>query len=195
MQDYGIAADAYRKAREEALKECQRADRETGGPASAGCPPRAPWEPTLLIQEPTYEGLIKAFLKGYPSIGLFADEGGRLIGGHAMNADNILKTAAGLSELWDGKRITRVRASDETALLYDRSLSLHLMVQPVVASTRPEQSPPPRARGFCRAASSVGPAVPQGPRTYQAVNLAQEPAVHLQYPHADAPEHAPALAR
>ncbi|HSX82635.1 MAG TPA: DUF3987 domain-containing protein, partial [Candidatus Saccharimonadia bacterium] len=89
--------DAYRKAREEKLKSAKGRDAKKAALEEMGLPPQAPWEPTLLIQEPTYEGLIKAFMKGYPSLGLFADEGGRMIGGHAMNADNILKTAAGLS--------------------------------------------------------------------------------------------------
>ncbi len=135
VQDYQNHLDAYRKAREEALKGAKGRAAKEAAVQALGPPPRPPWEPTLLVQEPTYEGLIKAFLKGYPAMGLFADEGGRLIGGHAMNPDNILKTAAGLSELWDGKRITRVRATDETAILYGRRLSLHLMVQPIVASS------------------------------------------------------------
>ena len=176
MLDYAIAADAYRKAREEVLKSAKGRPAKQDAVQALGLPPRAPWEPTLLIQEPTYEGLIKAFLKGYPSLGLFADEGGRLIGGHAMNADNILKTAAGLSELWDGKRITRVRASDETAILYDRRLSLHLMVQPVVASTVLSNRLL-QGQGFLSRCLTCWPDTTAGTRTYQAVNLAQEPAV------------------
>ena len=176
MLDYLIAADAYRRAREEALKSAKGRAAKQAAVAALGLPPRAPWEPTLLIQEPTYEGLIKTFLKGYPSLGLFADEGGRLIGGHAMNADNILKTAAGLSELWDGKRITRVRASDETAILYDRRLSLHLMVQPVVASTVLSNRLL-QGQGFLSRCLTCWPDTTAGTRTYQAVNLAQESAV------------------
>jgi hypothetical protein len=168
--------DAYKKAREEKLKSAKGRAAKRAALEEMGTPPRAPWEPTLLIQEPTYEGLIKAFLKGYPSLGLFADEGGRMIGGHAMNADNILKTAAGLSELWDGKRVTRVRASDETAILYDRRLSLHLMVQPVVAA--PVLSNPLlQGQGFLSRCLLCWPASTAGTRKYQAVNLAQEPAV------------------
>jgi hypothetical protein len=177
LHTYINAADAYRKARDEALKSAKGREAKEAALQALGLPPRPPWEPILLIQEPTYEGLIKAFLKGYPSIGLFADEGGRLIGGHAMNADNILKTAAGLSELWDGKRITRVRASDETALLYNRRLSLHLMVQPVVASTVLSNRLL-QGQGFLSRCLICWPTSTAGTRKYQAVNLAQEPAVH-----------------
>ena len=93
-----------------------------------------------------------------------------------MNADNILKTAAGLSELWDGKRITRVRASDETAILYDRRLSLHLMVQPVVASAVLSNHLL-QGQGFLSRCLICWPVSTAGTRKYQAVNLAQEPAV------------------
>jgi len=70
---------------------------------------------------------------GQPSIGLFSDEGGRFIGGHGMNSDNLLKTAAGMSGLWDGKAISRVRAGDGAALLPGRRVSSHLMAQPEVS--------------------------------------------------------------
>jgi hypothetical protein len=50
-----------------------------------------------------------------------------------MSEDNKLKTAAGLSEAWDGKSIRRVRSGDGTTILPGRRLSVHLMAQPVVA--------------------------------------------------------------
>lgn len=50
-----------------------------------------------------------------------------------MNPDNLLKTAAGLSGLWDGKPIDRVRGGDGSTKLYGRRVSLHLMVQPEVS--------------------------------------------------------------
>jgi hypothetical protein len=96
-------------------------------------PPHPPLEPVCIAQEPTYEGLIRLFIHGQPSLGLFSDEGGRFIGGHGMEKDQLLKTAAGLSELWDGKAVSRVRAGDGAGLLYGRRFSLHLMVQPQVA--------------------------------------------------------------
>jgi hypothetical protein len=96
--------------------------------------PKAPRQPFLLIDEPTLEGVYKAFRDGRPSQGLFNDEGGQFIGGHAMNKDNILKTIAGLSKLWDGTPVNRVRGGrDENLMLYDRRFSCHLMLQPIVA--------------------------------------------------------------
>ena len=98
-------------------------------------PPSPPLRPLVLAEEPTYEGIVKYFsADGQPSIGLFSDEGGRFFGGHAMNRDNLLKTLAGLSSLWDGKEISWMRAGDGDMLLYGRRLSLHLMMQEVVLS-------------------------------------------------------------
>lgn len=94
--------------------------------------PSQPLDPFLLCEEPTYEGLVKLLATGQPSLGLFSDEGGRMVGGHALGKENLLKTACGLSSLWDGKPLTRVRGGDENLLLYGRRVSLHLMTQEVV---------------------------------------------------------------
>jgi hypothetical protein len=95
--------------------------------------PEPPPNPVILCQEPTLPGLQKSFMHGLPSQALFTDEGGQFFGGYAMNADNMLNTIAGLSKFWDGSPIIRTRAGDnESAALYDRRLSIHLMVQPVV---------------------------------------------------------------
>jgi hypothetical protein len=51
-----------------------------------------------------------------------------------MNDDNKLKTAAGMSALWDGQAIRRVRAGDGASILQGRRLSAHLMAQPDVAA-------------------------------------------------------------
>jgi hypothetical protein len=96
--------------------------------------PISPLEPLLTCAEPTYEGLVKTLAVGQPSIGLFADEGGQFIGGHAMNEDAMLRTAAGLSSAWDGKTIKRVRASDGVTILHGRRIALHIMAQPDVAA-------------------------------------------------------------
>jgi hypothetical protein len=99
-----------------------------------GPEPAAPLLPLFTCQEPTFEGLCRALEHGQPSLGIFATEGGQFIGGHAMSAENKLKTAAGLSCAWDGETIRRVRAGDGVIILAGRRVSLHLMVQPGVAA-------------------------------------------------------------
>jgi len=89
----------------------------------------------FLCTEPTLEGLQISFRYGLASQGLFSDEGGQFLGGHAMNPENALKTMAGLSAFWDGRPIKRIRAGKgESWIGSDRRLSLHLMVQPIVAN-------------------------------------------------------------
>ncbi len=99
-----------------------------------GPAPTAPLFPMLRCDEPTIEGLAKLYAISHPSLGIFSAEGGQFIAGHGMNAENKLKTAAALSKLWDGAPMTRVRAGDGSTTLPGRRLSLHLMVQPDVAS-------------------------------------------------------------
>jgi hypothetical protein len=102
--------------------------------ANIGPKPTPPLIPLLTCPEPTYEGLVKQLAVGQPSIGLFADEGGQFIGGHGMNDEAILRTAAGLSSVWDGKPIKRVRGGDGVTVLPGRRVALHLMAQPDVAA-------------------------------------------------------------
>ena len=75
---------------------------------------------------------------------MFSAEGGQFIGGHAMNPDNKLKTAAALSDLWDRGMVKRLRAGDGAMILPGRRVSLapdgaagrgrHLLGDPLCAS-------------------------------------------------------------
>lgn len=100
---------------------------------SLGDEPEAPLTPLLVCPEPTFEGYCKLTATGLPAMGIYSAEGGAFIGGFGMSADNRLKTSAGLSCLWDGDPIKRVRAGDGTMILPGRRLSLHLMAQPEVS--------------------------------------------------------------
>jgi len=99
-----------------------------------GAAPIPPLAPMLTSTEPTFEGLTKQFHNHHPSLGIFASEGGQFIGGHAMNEENKLRTASGLSELWDAGEARRVRAGDGASVFPGRRVALHLMVQPDVAT-------------------------------------------------------------
>ena len=127
--------EAYDKTKSEVLssKQNKSLDAKRRALAELGDVPLPPLEPLLLCEEPTYEGLVKLLAAGQPSVGLFSDEGGRFIGGHGMNPDNLLKTAAGMSGLWDGKPVDRVRGGDGATKLYGRRVSCHLMVQPEIS--------------------------------------------------------------
>ncbi len=119
----------------EAAKKRGKGDRAAIKAAldALGPAPIPPLEPMLTCPEPTFEGLCRLFASGWPSLGIFAAEGGQFIGGHGMSDENKLKTAAGLSTLWDGDPIRRVRVGDGSSVLPGCRLAAHLMVQPAVA--------------------------------------------------------------
>lgn len=98
-----------------------------------GPEPEVPPSPDRTVTEPTFEGLTKLFATGKPSLGLFSDEGGQFLGGHAMNSENRQKTLAAFNDLWQGNPIRRTRAGDGHSTLYGRRLAVHLMAQPTVA--------------------------------------------------------------
>ena len=79
-------------------------------------------------------GCAACSLRGQPSVGIFAAEGGQFVGGHGMSDDARLRTAAGLSAVWDGEPIRRVRVGDGITNLPGRRIAIHLMAQPEVAN-------------------------------------------------------------
>jgi hypothetical protein len=126
---------AWDKARDGAVKQGKenraaiKAALDKTGP-----PPMLPLEPMLTSTEPTWEGLCKQFVTHHPGLGIFTSEGGQFIGGHGMKDENKLRTATGLSGLWDGEPVRRVRAGDGATILPGRRLSGHIMAQPEVSS-------------------------------------------------------------
>jgi hypothetical protein len=133
LQLYKDAIDLHKQSRDEVLKNKKLSGDQKRVALEKIKSPNIPIAPILVVEEPTYEGIVRLLSEGQPSIGLYTDEGGRLIGGHAMNEENQLKTAAGFSELWDGKPISRVRSGEGSKLLPGKRMSMHIMVQPVVA--------------------------------------------------------------
>lgn len=118
----------------ELLKEAKEGDElAKEGLKELGPAPLPPPSGDLVVTEPTYEGLTRAFKEGRPALGIFADEGGQFLGGNAMNSDNRLKTLAALNDLWSGNPIKRTRQGEGSYTLVGRRLAIHLMIQPVVA--------------------------------------------------------------
>lgn len=138
MQSWINKQALWKGERDRILSEAKRAKGEKRTAAQAdlealGPEPAAPPSADRTVTEPTFEGLTKLFATGQPSLGLFSDEGGQFLGGHAMNSDNRQKTLAALNDLWQGNPIRRTRSGDGHATLYGRRLAVHLMVQPTVA--------------------------------------------------------------
>ncbi|OQP87572.1 hypothetical protein BTR14_03100 [Rhizobium rhizosphaerae] len=141
-----------------------------------GPAPRRPVAPNLVAMDPTFEGLLKLFHIGRPSLGVFTDEAGGFIGGHAMNSDNRLKTMAGMSKLWDGAPVDRTRAGDGAQTFRGRRLAAHLMMQPIVA--RPLLADPQAAgQGFLARFLLTEPASHIGTRLRRGHSIDSERAV------------------
>ncbi len=138
MLAWGNKHAIWKGERERILGDAKKGKGEKRTAAEAdldalGPEPEAPPSADRTVSEPTFEGLTKLFAHGQPSLGLFSDEGGQFLGGHAMNSENRQKTLAAFNDLWQGNPIRRTRAGDGHATLYGRRLAVHLMVQPGVA--------------------------------------------------------------
>jgi len=98
-----------------------------------GPKPVPPLLPFMFTSEPTVEGLTRLLSDGRPSMGVFSDEGGMMVGGYSFSKEKALHSGASYSKFWDGGPVDRVRGSEEASKLYGRRVALHLMLQPNVA--------------------------------------------------------------
>lgn len=94
--------------------------------------PESPPHPKILMQEPTIEGITKQFEIGWDSLGLFSDEGAKMLGGYSMGGHKEMHSAGHLSSFWDGTPIERTRAGDARETLFDKRLTVCLMIQNIV---------------------------------------------------------------
>lgn len=168
---YKIERDAYLREADAFAK--QEAKAVKAG-LSAAEPPTPPLEATVITGEPTLEGLHKLLLKNRGWAGLLSDEGGQFIGGHAMSRDNMGKTMAGLSGLWDSGTADRVRGGDGVAKLYGKRVALHLMMQPVFAEEL-LSNPKASGQGFLARCLIAWPASTAGHRPYRAADVQADP--------------------
>ena len=134
LPDYRLSHRAWEIAAREAEKTKGGRLAKEAALKAIGPEPQPPLLPMLTCGEPTLEGLHKLFAGGQPTLGIFSDEGGAFISGHAMAVETRLKTVAGLSTLWDGAPIKRVRAVDGADILPGRRLAFHIMAQPDAAA-------------------------------------------------------------
>jgi hypothetical protein len=93
-----------------------------------------------------------------------------------MCNNNRLRTVAGLSSLWDGAPIKRVRASDGASVLPGRRLALHLMAQPDAAA-RLLSDPVLVDQGFLSRLLVCAPASTAGTRFQRGLTPETEPAL------------------
>jgi hypothetical protein len=177
LPDYTNARTAYERVRDQVLKKAKGNCAAIKSALEAlGPPPIPPLTPMLTCPEPTYEGLCKHFVSGQPSIGIFSAEGGQFIGGHGMTQEAKLRTIAGLSCLWDGETIKRVRASDGATILPGRRLAVHLMAQPDVAAMM-LSDPVLLNQGLLSRCLVTAPESSAGTRLWREASIASEMAI------------------
>jgi len=147
LAEYERATAAKSLARSRARKDAKSPDDYETALEEITEEPK-PMKPWLVCSEPTAEGLMRSLAEGQFAQGIYSDEGGQFLGGHALSEEAQLRTVAMLSRAWQGAPLDRVRATDdEHVILYGRRLSMHLLVQPDVA-TRLLGHPLYRSQGF-----------------------------------------------
>lgn len=176
LPDYRRAKRAYDAALAKAEKGAGDRSEIEAALKAVGDEPHPPLAPILTTDEPTIEGLAKLFENGQPSLGLFSDEGGAFLGGHALASENRLRTMAALSSLWDGAPIRRIRAGDGASVLPGRRLALHLMLQPQ-ASAGLLSDPMAADQGLLSRVLVCAPASRAGERLQKPLAASTEPAL------------------
>lgn len=185
LADHKTALRVWEQAESAAIKEkvtdltkvrTARKQKEEALKALGEEAPEPPLLPNLLVGDPTSEGLFKLFVNGQPSLGLFSDEGALFVGGHALARDARLRTIGVLSKLWDGRPLDRVRGGDGASILYGRRLSLHLMMQPLVAAEL-LSDPIYQDQGFLARVLLSWPETTAGTRLYVEIDPYKEAAI------------------
>lgn len=90
-----------------------------------------PANPRTMYTDSTFEKIAKDFVLGMPAASWATDEGGRVLGGHSMQAETRAATLGGLVKLYDDGTVERDRAGESGGIAYDRRFTMHLMAQAV----------------------------------------------------------------
>lgn len=170
-----MAFDQYRTdmaAHVEACKAIAKRNKQAD-PGTEEREPEPPLLPHLIVAEPTLEGLHKLLMQGSGAVGLFTDEAAGFFGGHAMSKEHGAKSAAGFSGLWDRGEADRVRAADGAHKLFGKRLSMHLLLQPVIAE-KVLGDPMLSGQGFLARCLIAWPQGTAGTRRYSGESLAAD---------------------
>jgi putative DNA primase/helicase len=137
IEAYKTELDAW-TAQRGGIAEKIRALSKEGKPATAQIAqlhdldrdkPRPPRVPRLIYSDATPEALASNLVTGWPSGGIFSNEGGIVLGGHAMNKDVAMRNMARLNQLWDGKIGATDRVTTESYGETTARLTMSLQVQ------------------------------------------------------------------
>ncbi|MCC7280082.1 MAG: DUF3987 domain-containing protein [Chromatiaceae bacterium] len=105
-----------------------------------GQEPPAPLVPRLIYSDVTSEALAYRLATGWPSGAVSSDEGGAVLGGHSLKADNQVGAMALLNNLWSGTDFTVDRKTGPSFAVANVRASVNLMVQSEVLQDFHERS-------------------------------------------------------
>lgn len=144
----GLAMNGVEMAEAELEKECVELEKEHArklfyyernkqrvkGDKSAdydemGEEPPPPKKATLVLKDPTADGIFCSLQTGQYSQGLWTEEGGTLVGGFAMSKDQRRRTTGIFNQLWDGKSLDRPRVGSNEKIR-GRRFAMHIFIQP-----------------------------------------------------------------
>lgn len=95
-----------------------------------------PYDPTTIISgDGSFSRIMSMFVDGTIALFWNTDEGGQMLSGHSMKADNRVAVLGSLAKLWDegkGERLRSKDNADASGSFYGVRLSLSLMAQEVV---------------------------------------------------------------
>lgn len=97
-----------------------------------GDAPKVPLYPTIVLSDPTLDGILKNADVMPNFLGLFNDEGGQILGGYSFQKENKARSSSTMSRFWDGSVQDRIR-TDEASHSIRKSITAHLMIQPEIA--------------------------------------------------------------
>jgi putative DNA primase/helicase len=86
----------------------------------------------VLLNAPTVQAIVLGF-QSTPVAAVFSDEGSAMLGGHSMREAET-ETLATFNKFFDGEIPRDTRVIRNTPPLYNRVLSMHLMIQPGLAA-------------------------------------------------------------
>ncbi len=171
LEEYDIRSAVYEAARRDVLKKSgtttqdkERALRELGQP------PKKPSPPIVLTTDITIEGLQKHLERGHPSIAVCNDDAATQLSGYSFRAEAVAKTLADLSSFWNGQDISRLRSGDGHLFLRNYRVSMHLMMQPIIADVL-LSSELAREQGFLGRCLISWPQSTRGTRTLSDTSL------------------------
>lgn len=94
--------------------------------------PRPPLSRIAFVIEPTQPALLDCFANRSRAVACVADEGGTILGGHGMKADNAVGMFATLNKAWEGGTVGSERRTVESLITDNPRMTLAVAVQPPV---------------------------------------------------------------